>query len=84
MMYSSENMEGWQLILTVFWVYVDLDLKHYQERGTTVASAGYSDKLENELRPAICTKRRGKLSEGALSLHDSAGPVLGELSGAEI
>jgi hypothetical protein len=49
-------------------------LENYQERGTTVTSARNSDMLRNELRLAIRTKRRGRLSKGVLFLHDNAGP----------
>jgi hypothetical protein len=44
------------------------------ERGTTVTSAKYCDMLTNELRPAICTKRRGGLSQGVVLLHDNSRP----------
>jgi hypothetical protein len=42
----------------------------YQEHGTTVTSATYCDMLHRELKPAICSKRRGKLSKEILLLHD--------------
>jgi hypothetical protein len=44
------------LMLTVFWDTKGPILEHYQEHVTTVTSAGYFDKLQNKLRPAICTK----------------------------
>ena len=43
-------------------------------RGTTVTSAAYSDLLQNHLRPAIKSKRRGLLSSGVLLQHDNARP----------
>jgi hypothetical protein len=44
------------------------------ERGTTVASATYCDMLQRGLKPAVHCKRRGRLSEGVLLLHDNARP----------
>jgi hypothetical protein len=44
------------------------------ERGTTVTSATYCDMLQGGLKPAIHSKRRGRLSEGVLLLHDNAHP----------
>jgi hypothetical protein len=61
-------------MLTVFWDSQGLILEHYLERGTTVTSVKYCDMLINELRPAICTKRRGRLSHGVDLLHDNARP----------
>jgi histone-lysine N-methyltransferase SETMAR len=45
-----------KLMLTVFWDSQGPILEHYQECGTTVTSARYSNTLQNELRPATCTK----------------------------
>jgi hypothetical protein len=39
-------------------------LETYLERGTTVTSATYCDMLQGGLKPAICSKRKGRLSEG--------------------
>jgi hypothetical protein len=44
------------------------------ERGTTVTSVKYCNMLRNELKPAICTKRRGRLSQGVVLLHDNVHP----------
>jgi len=43
-------------------------------RGNTVTSATYADLLKNHLRPAIKSKRRGRLSTGVLLQHDNARP----------
>jgi hypothetical protein len=45
-----------KLMLTVFWDTKGPILEYYQKHGTTVTSAGYFDKLQKKLRPAICTK----------------------------
>ena len=42
--------------------------------GTTVTSATYCDVLQRELKTAIRSKRRGKLSKEILLLHDNARP----------
>jgi len=43
-------------------------------RGNTVTSATYADLLKNHLRPAVKSKRRGRLSTGVLLQHDNAWP----------
>jgi len=63
-----------KLMLTIFWDSHGPILKTYQEHGTTVTSAMYCDMLQRELKPAICSKRRGKLSKKILLLHDNARP----------
>ena len=42
------------------------------KRGTTVTSVNYCNMLRNELRLAIFTKRRGRLSQDVLLLHNNA------------
>ena len=49
-------------------------------RGTTVTSVNYCDMQRNEMRPAIRTKRRGKLSQGVVLLHDIARPHTAHLT----
>jgi len=44
------------------------------EKGVTVTSVNYSNMIRNELRPAIRSKRRGRLTQGVLLLHDNARP----------
>ena len=61
-------------MLTVFWDSQGPILETYQERGTTVTSATYYDVLQRELKPAIRSKRRGKLSKEILLSHDNAPP----------
>jgi hypothetical protein len=62
-----------KLMLTVFWDTQWPILEHHLERGTTVTIVKYCDVLRNKLRPAVRTKRRGRLSQG-VSLHDNASP----------
>ena len=61
-------------MLSVFWDSQGPILKIYQECGTTVTSATYCDMLQRKLRPAIRSKRRGKLSKEILLLHNNARP----------
>jgi len=50
------------------------------EKGVTVTSVDYSNMLRNELRLAIRSKRRGRLTHGALLLHDNARPHMAHLT----
>jgi len=50
------------------------------EKGVTVTSVNYSNILRNELRPAIRSKRRGRLTQGVLLLHDNARPYTAHLT----
>jgi len=61
-----------KVMLTLFWDERVIILKHYMPRGNTVTSATYADLLKNHLRPAIKSKRRGRLSTGVLLQHDNA------------
>jgi len=47
-------------------------LVHFQAHRQTVNSANYCEMLWNELKPAICKKRRGMLSTKVLPHHDNA------------
>jgi histone-lysine N-methyltransferase SETMAR len=62
------------LMLTIFWDSQGPILETYPEHGTIVTNATYSDMLQREMKPAIRSKRRGRLSEGAFLLHDNAHP----------
>jgi len=42
------------------------------EKGVRVTSVNYSNMLRIELRPAIRSKPRGRLTQGVLLLHDNA------------
>jgi len=68
-----------KLLLTVFWDFQRPILKHYMESGTTVTSVNYCDMLRRELRSAIRTNRRGRLSQGVL-LHQIACPHTAHLN----
>jgi hypothetical protein len=59
-----------KLMLTIFWH----SLVTCLECETTVTSATYYDMLQRGLKPAICSKRRGRLSDGILLLHGDACP----------
>jgi histone-lysine N-methyltransferase SETMAR len=59
-----------KVMLTVFWDSQGPILEPYQERGTTVSSAHYSETLCDKLKPAI----QGLLLKGVALLHDSAHP----------
>jgi len=63
-----------KVTLTIFWDVNGPIFVRFQEKGQIVTSAGYSDMLVNELKPAIRSKRRGLLSERVLLLHDNARP----------
>jgi len=63
-----------KLMFTIFWDSQGPILETCQERGTTVTSATYCDILKRELKPAIRSKRRGKLSKEILLLHNNARP----------
>jgi hypothetical protein len=59
-------------MLTLFWDMNGPILEHYQEKGETVNSARYSTMLEEELKSAIRSLRRGLLSKVFFLLHDNA------------
>jgi histone-lysine N-methyltransferase SETMAR len=59
-------------MLMLFWDYKGLILEHYMPRGLTINSKSYCDLLQNHLKPAIRSKRRGLLSSGVLLQHDNA------------
>ena len=61
-------------MLTLFWDEQGVILEHYMPWGNTVTSATYADLLKNNLRPAIKSKRCGRLSTGVLLQHDDARP----------
>jgi len=53
-------------------------------RENTVTSATYADLLKNNLRPAIKSKPRGRLTTGVLLQHDTARPHTARSTGATI
>ena len=63
-----------KLTLTVFWDSQGPVLEHYQERGTTINNARYSEMLTGRLKPAVRRKRRRLLSKSVVLLHDNARP----------
>jgi hypothetical protein len=62
------QLSAGKVMLTVFWDSQGPILEPYQERGTTVNSAHYSEILRDKLKPAI----QGLLSKGVALLHDNA------------
>jgi len=71
--FRSQPSAG-KVMLTLFWDKNGPILEHYMPPHTTVTSATYTDLLNNHLKPAIRTKRRGLLSAGVLLQHDNARP----------
>jgi hypothetical protein len=63
-----------KLMSTIFWNSQGPILEDYLEHGTTVTSATYCDMLRRGLKSAICSKRRGRPTEGFQLLHDNACP----------
>jgi len=63
-----------KVTLTIFWDERGVILEHYMPRGNTVTSATYADRLKNHLRPAVKSKRRGRLRTSVLLQHDNARP----------
>jgi hypothetical protein len=58
-------------MLTMFWDSQGPILKTYMEHGTAVTCCNM---LQRRLKPEIHSKRRQRLSEGVLLLHDDACP----------
>jgi len=63
-----------KLMRTVFWDSQGPVLEHYQDKGTTINSAYYSEILTDRLKPEIWSKHRGQLSKGNVFSHDSTHP----------
>jgi histone-lysine N-methyltransferase SETMAR len=68
------QLSAGKLMLTLFWGYKGPILEHYMPRGLTINSKSYCDLLQNHLKPAIRSKRRGLLSSGVLLQHDNTRP----------
>ena len=77
--FKSQPSAG-KLLLTVFWGSQGPTLEHYMEKGVTVTSVNYCNMLRNEVRPAIRSKRRRRLTQGVLLLHDNARPHTAHLT----
>jgi len=63
-----------KVMLMLFWDIHEPILVHFQAQGQTVSNTNYCAMLRNELKPAICKKRRGMLSKKFLLHHDNACP----------
>ena len=71
--FKSQTSAG-KLMLTFSWDSQGPVLEHYQERGSTINNACYSEVLIDRLKPEIRSKRWGHLSKGIVLLHDNARP----------
>jgi hypothetical protein len=71
--FKTQPLAG-KLMLTIFWDSLGAILEAYLQCGTTVTTATYFAMLQRGLKPQICSKRRGRLSEGILLLHNNAYP----------
>ena len=49
-------------------------IEHYQEKGETVISERYCALLSEEMKPANCTNRRGRVSPSAILQHNNDRP----------
>jgi hypothetical protein len=65
-----------RLTLILFWDMNGTIVEHYQKKGETVNNVSYSIMLEEELKPAVRSRRRGHLSKGVLLLCDIARPYI--------
>jgi hypothetical protein len=61
-------------MLTVLWYSQGPVLEHYQEKGTTINSAWYSEMLTDRLKPAAQSKHQGLLLKCVVLLHDNSRP----------
>jgi len=61
-----------KVMLTFFWDKRGVILEQCMPRWNPVTSTTYTDLLKNHLRPAIKSKRRGRLSTGVLLQRDKA------------
>lgn len=69
-----------KVMLTVFWDSQGPIVCDYLEDQRTINSQYYSDMLENKVKPAIRTKRRGLLTKGVILLQDNARPHTAQLT----
>jgi histone-lysine N-methyltransferase SETMAR len=67
---SSQASPG-KVLLTVYWDHKGVILEHYLEQREIINSER-SDMLQNQLKPAIRTKRRSLSSSGVCLQHDNA------------
>jgi len=50
-------------------------IEHYQEKGETVISESYCVLLSDQMKPANCTNRRGRVSPTAVLQHNNVRPL---------
>ena len=67
-------------MLTIFWDFEGPIFCDYLEDQRIINSQYYSDMLENKVKPAIRTKRRGLLTKGAILLQENARPHTAQLT----
>lgn len=71
---SSETYLYQKILLTFLWDKKRSILEYYHERDKTVSNATYSAMLKDKVKPEICNKRKGLLSQTILLHHDNAHP----------
>ena len=69
---SKTNHQQANWCLQFIWDSQGPIMEHYQDRGSTINSARYSEMLIDRLKPEIRSKRRGQLLKGNVLLHDNA------------
>jgi len=61
-------------MLTLFWDFNGSILEHYEDHGQTINTAWYCAMLEEDLKPTILSKHRGKLTNEVVLHHDNDQP----------
>jgi len=69
---SKVNHQPVKIILTLFWDMEAAILVHFTPNHETINSQNYCDVLRTKLKPAIRSKRRGKLRKDVISLRDNS------------
>jgi hypothetical protein len=69
--FESQPSAG-KIMLTLFRDMEGVILVHFTPKGETVISQNCCDVLRTKLKPAIRSKRRGKLRKDVILIHDNA------------
>lgn len=69
-----------KVMLTLFWDSQGPIFCDFLEDQRTINSQYYCNMLENKVKPAIRTKRRGLLTKGVILLHDNARPHTAQIT----
>jgi histone-lysine N-methyltransferase SETMAR len=67
----SEAIQAGKTVASIFWDSQGIIMIDYLEQGRTINGTYYADEL-TRLRQEIACKRRGKLTQGVLLMHDNA------------